>query len=59
MENLKVGDIIVGSANQDIEIRAVLGNIIFSRVINDDGSKSMTSFDELEDLITLGFKLKK
>jgi hypothetical protein len=59
MENIKIGDVLVSSVTgQKIEVRAVIGSIIFSRILNEDGSKSPTTFDELEDLITLsGFSL--
>lgn len=54
MENIKIGDILKSEiTGQKIEVRGVVGSIIFNRIINEDGSVSMTTFDELEDLITI------
>lgn len=55
METLTVGDIVLNHANQKIEIRAIIDNVIFTRVINDDGSKSMTTFEDIEDFRTYGY----
>lgn len=55
MENLKIGDILISSVTgQKIEVRGICGSIIFNRVLNEDGSVSMTSYDEMEDLVTVG-----
>lgn len=55
LDMIKVGDILVSKVNgQKIEVRGICGTIVFNRIVNEDNSVSMTSFDELEDLITIG-----
>lgn len=60
MRNLKKGDIIINKCSDpiiELEIVEVLGDVIFNRAIKEEGV-GMLGFDDLEDLITFGFKLK-
>ena len=55
MDNLKVGDVIVFREVKE-EVRAVIDKIVFTRTVLDDGSVTPSSFHEIEDLITWGYK---
>lgn len=62
MNNLKIGDIIEFTGDELVpvlhkaEVRGICGSIVFTREILEVGVTA-TSFSELEDLITFGWKL--